>query len=382
MATKKRGHGEGSIFQRANGRWTAAITVGTNGDGKRIRKWVSGKTKKEVTDELTKLQGQKLNGTLVDSGRMTVGDLIDKWLETSSRPNTEPNTHARYDSIARLHVKPAIGSVKLSKLNPLHVQTMLSTMETESVGERTRGHVYAVLRRALNVGVRWGLVVRNVCDAVDPPKQTRAKIMTLTEDQVSKLLAATDGTRWNALFVLALATALRQGELFASKWEDIDLDAGVLSVRHSLEELKGKHRVKEPKSKSGRRQVTIPAGAIAALRAHKLIQESECLGASGLVFCATEGGFIRKSNFERRVWNKFREKAGIPATITFHDLRHTSATILLAAGVHPKIVQERLGHSSIQLTMDTYSHVLPTMQQDAATKLNHIGQKPEQPNNQ
>ncbi|WP_373653279.1 tyrosine-type recombinase/integrase [Schlesneria sp. DSM 10557] len=379
MAAKKRGHGEGSIFQRGNGRWTAAITVGTNADGKRIRKWVSGKTKKEVTDELTKLQGQKLNGTLVDSGRMTVGELIDKWLETSSRPNTEPNTHARYEGIARLHVKPAVGSIKLSKFNPMHVQTMLSTMEAANVGERTRGHVYAVLRRALNVGLRWGLVVRNVCDAVDPPKQKRAEIVTLLEDQVLSLISAAEGTRWHALFVVALATGLRQGELFALKWIDIDLENGVLSVRHSLEELKGKLRLKEPKSKSGRRQVTLPAGAIAALRSHKAIQAAEGLESSELVFCAAEGGFLRKSNFERRVWNKFRDKAKIPDTITFHDLRHTSATILLGAGVHPKIVQERLGHSSIQLTMDTYSHILPTMQQDAATKLDHIGRVNESP---
>jgi integrase len=368
----RRGKGEGSIFQRKDGSWTATINLGSDTNGKRVRKTVYGATKKLVTDKLTRLQNQKLDGTYVDSGKMTVCDLLDRWLEDSAKLNTAPNTHTRYESVVRIHLKPAIGTIKLAQLKPMHVQSMLATMERDGVGERSRGHCYAVLRRALNVGMKWGLLIRNVCEAVDPPKQHRSEVRPLTAEQARTILELSKKTRWHAVFALAITTGLRQGELFALAWDDINLDCGVLSVRHSLEEVSGKLRLKEPKSKSGRRQVTLPAGAIDALWQHKAIQLTEGLATCPMVFCDTEGNLLRKSNFERRVWKKFRDSAEIPKTTTFHDLRHTSATMLLGAGVHPKVVQERLGHSSIQLTMDTYSHVLPSMQQDAATKFDRI----------
>ncbi len=368
MAQKKRGRGEGSIFKRADGRWSASITIGTGPTGKRIRKQIYGDTKDDVTEKLLSLQIQKRNGALADCGSMTVGELLDRWLETSSRINTSPVTHARYESISRIHIKPVLGMVKLSKLSPLHVQQMLSKMERDNVGNRTRGFVFATIRRALNVGLRWGLVARNVCSAVDPPKQKRSQITTLNDGQVSDLFQVTEGTRWYALFVLAITTGMRQGELFGLKWENVNLQRRMIAVCHSLEELSGKLRLKEPKSKSGRRQITMSNGATMALERHREILEIEGLQEVEIVFPDSVGNFLRKSNFERRVWKPFRTKAEIPETVTFHDLRHTSATILLGAGVHPKIVQERLGHSSITLTMDTYSHVLPTMQEDAATK--------------
>ena len=370
MAT--RGKGEGSIRKRADGSWEARIDIGRDASGRRRSKSVYGKTKKEVSDKLTKLAAEKLDGVIVDSGRTTVGDLLNRWLEESSRINTAPNTHTRYESVTRIHLKPTLGKIRLSQLNPMHVSGLLSKLERENVGERTRGMAYAVLRRALNIGMKWGLLVRNVCSSVDPPKQHRAHVTTLTEKQVNELLAATSETRWGALFMLAITTGLRQGELFALKWEDIDLNRGLLSVRHSLEEVAGKLRLKEPKSKSGRRQVTLSTGAIESIWAHRAILMSEGLAGCEMVFSDSEGKFLRKSNFERRVWHKYRDGAEIPNTITFHDLRHTSATILLGAGCHPKIVQERLGHSSIQLTVDTYSHILPSMQADAATKFDHI----------
>jgi integrase len=378
MAT--RGKGEGSIYQRTNGTWACVITLEPDSTGKRNRKWVYGKTKKEVTEKLTRLQNQKLDGTVV-AGRMTVGDLLDKWLADSAKLNTDPNTYTRYESVSRLHLKPAIGATRLSQLKPMHVSNMLSTMERNGVGQRTRGHVYAILRRALNIGMKWDLLARNVCQNIDPPKQTRATITTLTDAQVTELLSQTGGTRWSALFMLAITTGLRQGELFALRWEDIDLQRGVLSVRHSLEEINGKLRLKEPKSKSGKRQVTLSSPAIKALKDHKAMIEAESLPACDTVFQATEGGFLRKSNFERRVWKKYRDAAGISDSVTFHSLRHTHATILLGADTNPKIVQERLGHSSIQLTMDTYSHIVQTMQQDVAAKLDHITIKPRSENN-
>lgn len=369
---KKRGHGEGSIFQRGDGKWTATITVGRSETGKRIRRTVYGNTKAEVTNKLTRLQNQKLDGTLSGTNRMTVADLLDRWLEDSSRINTAPNTHARYAGIVRLHLKPMIGGTRLSNLTPMQVQSMLSKAEREGCGERTRSFIFATLRRALNVGLRWGLVARNVCDAVDPPKYKRGDVQALEDAQIFALLKLTSGTRWHALFTLALTTGLRQGELFGLHWSDVDLEKGLLYVRYSLEEIAGNLRLKEPKSKTARRVVTLPATAIDALWDHKTLMLAEGLGGQPLVFTDTEGAFLRKSNFLRRVWKNYRTAAKLPDSFKFHDLRHTSATILLGAGIHPKIVQERLGHASIQLTMDTYSHCLPSLQQDAATKFEHL----------
>ena len=191
----------------------------------------------------------------------------------------------------------------------------------------------------------------------------------MTLEQVQKLLKIAEEHRLHALFVLAVTSGLRQGELFAIHWTDLDLKTGLLAVRHTLEEVKGQLRIKEPKSKSGRRSVKLPEMAVSALWDHKAQQMTEGLASSPMVFCDTQWQFLRKSNFERRVWKPIRAKAEIADTVVFHDLRHTSASLLLATGAHSKVVQERLGHSKIGLTMDTYSHLMPGMQDDAAAKL-------------
>ncbi len=369
VMANRRGKGEGSISQRPNGLWEARINVGTDATGKRMRKLVYGSTKKEVADKLTKLAHQKLDGTLIDTGRMTVGDLLDKWLEDSARLSVAPSTLNRYEGLVKRSIKPHLGTIKLSLLKPIHIQGMLSKLEQQKAGDETRRYSFQVLRRALNVAERWGLIVRNPCGMVDQPKVTRREISPLTVEQVQSLLKISSGHRLHALFVLAITSGLRQGELFAIHWADIDLKAGVLAVRYTLEEVKSQLRLKEPKSKSGRRSVKLPAMAVAALWEHKAQQLTEGLASSKLVFCDANGQFLRKSNFARRDWKPIRAKAEIASTVVFHDLRHTSASLLLATGAHPKVVQERLGHSKISLTMDTYSHLMPGMQDDAAAKL-------------
>ncbi len=365
----RRGKGEGSIAKRPDGLWEARINIGTTATGKRMRKSVYGATKKEVADKLTKMAHQKLDGTLIDTGRMTVGDLLDKWLEDSARLSVAPSTLNRYEGLVKRSIKPHLGTIKLSLLKPIHIQGMLSKLEQEKAGDETRRYSFQVLRRALNVAERWGLIVRNPCNMVDQPKVTRREISPLTIPDVQKLLSVSADHRLHAVFVLAVTTGLRQGELFAIHWADIDLKTGVLAVRYTLEEVKSQLRLKEPKSKSGRRSVKLPDMAVSALWDHKARQVTEGLAASKLVFCDANGHFLRKSNFARRDWKPIRAKAEIAETVVFHDLRHTSASLLLATGAHPKVVQERLGHSKISLTMDTYSHLMPGMQDDAAAKL-------------
>lgn len=245
-------------------------------------------------------------------------------------------------------------------------------MVRDEVRARTQGHAYAVCRRAFNVAVRWGLLSRNPCNAITAPKYHRKDITALTVEQAIATIKASEVTSDHALFVLALTTGLRQGELFGLRGEDIDLDRGVMSVRHSLEEVKGQLTLKEPKSRSGRRQIVLPEMATAALWSHKRSLLAGGLLSCGIVFPSPEGDWLRKSNFTRRVWHSVRTNAGLPTTITFHGLRHSAATLLLSEGISVKVIQEMLGHSNVTLTLNTYSHVMPGMQQQAATAFDRL----------
>ena len=177
----RRGKGEGSICQRPDGTWVAAINIGTDATGKRQRKYVYGKTKRDVADKLTRLATQKLDGTLIDTGRMTVGDLLSRWLNDSARLDVAPTTFQRYKLLVEKHLAPRIGALKLSLLRAIHIQSMLAAMEQDKVGAETRRFSFQVLKRALNVGEQWGLIIRNVCRGVDSPKVVRREISPLTK---------------------------------------------------------------------------------------------------------------------------------------------------------------------------------------------------------
>jgi integrase len=213
------------------------------------------------------------------------------------------------------------------------------------------------------------MVPRNVCDAVTRPRVPRAAVAALTPPQVAALLEAARGDRLEALYVLAIATGARQGELLGLHWQDVDLDGAALYVRHQLCEVRGRLWLAEPKTAKARRRIDLPAMAVLALLDHRARMQAEGhYRADGLVFVDTAGKPIRKSNLRRRSFEPLLQRAGLPR-IRFHDLRHTAATLLLAEGVHPKIVQERLGHAQISMTLDTYSHVLPSMGKEAAARL-------------
>jgi integrase len=262
-------------------------------------------------------------------------------------------------------------------------------MEKDGSSPRMRQLAHAVLHRALKQAVKWNLVPRNVCDAVDPPRVSKKEMKVYGPEEVRWLLEVAQGHRLETLFVLAVSTGLRQGELFGLQWEDIDLQTGTIFVQRQLEEDNGKLRLTEPKSAKGRRRIDLPAFAVDSLWKHKARMLAEGRLACP-VFCDTHGGWLRKSNFLRNEFRPLIEKANEKAikeatekgtvpvllpVIRFHDLRHSHATLLLSQGVHPKVVQERLGHSQISLTLDTYSHVLPTLGKEAAEKLDNLFRK-------
>jgi integrase len=370
MARKRRGRGEGSISQRPDGLWHARISLGYDRNGHRKRRHIYGKTKQEVQAKLRKLQAEVDGGTLMEPSRQTVADFLARWLEEVARPTIRPTSYLSYEGVIRLHIGQHLGGIGLGKLTPPQVQGLYAAMEKAGASPRLRQLTHAVLPRALKQAVRWNLIPRNPCDAVEPPRVGRKEMKAYTPEQVQQLLKAAEGHRLEALFLLAVTGGLRQGELFGLHWPDIDLEGDSVSVQRTLEELRGRFRLAEPKSAKIRRQVQLPRVAVGALRRHRARMEAEGR-LEGPVFCDTHGGWLRKSNFLRQVFKPLLRRAGLPE-VRFHDLRHTHATLLLAQGVHPKVVQERLGHSQISLTMDTYSQVLPTIQKEAAAKLDGL----------
>ena len=366
MARKKRGNGEGGIFKRADGRWVGRLSLGYGEDGKRKRRTVYGKTKREVQEKLIELQGRKANGTLTDVSTLTVGQYLDLWLKTDIVPNRSSRTSERYEGLIRLHLKPRIGGLKLQSFSPAHVANMMADMLKAEISADTRKKSLTVLKTSLNRALKMRLIVHNPCLSVETPKVVRRDIRPLTMEQSDSLFIASDGHRLGSIFVTAATTGLRQGELFALRWSDLNLSEGVLTVRATLAETKGVLSLKEPKSKAGRRAVMLAAITVEALKKRRTQAEAEGLAECELVFPDTNGGFLRRSNFTRKTWHPIRNAAGIAETVTFHDLRHTHASQLLAQGAHIKVVSERLGHSDITLTLNTYSHLLPGIQAAAA----------------
>lgn len=368
--TKRRGNGEGSICQReSDGRWLASVVIGRNQNGKMLRKVVYGWTKSEVQKKLAKLLPQQQAGTL-NADRLTVGEFIDSWLENSVRPNKRASTYASYHQIARLHIKPYIGGIQLSKLMPSNVATLYSTLEREGRGARLRQMAHAVLHRALEYGVESEVLTRNVCDVAERPQAPRKEVTPLTAGQALAFLTATAEHRLHAMFLLAIDTGMRQGELSGLQWDDIDLSAGAVTIRRAIVQIKEDFIVNEPKTARGRRRVEICPATVDALRLHKARMMQEGRLAAGWVFVSKTGQHLRR-NATRKTFQGILRRAGLPI-IKFHDLRHTCATLLMENGTHAKVVQERLGHSQISITLDTYSHVTPTMQREAANTMQGI----------
>ena len=365
---RRRGNGEGTITRRKDGRWEGRYTL-HRGTGPK-REVLYGKTRSEVAEKLTKAMADRDGGLVFDAGALTVGDCLDRWLADSVRGTVRPSTYVRYEGIVRNHIKPAIGRVKLKALTPAHVRALYRE-KLEALSPRSVNYVHVTLHKALKQAVVDGLLPRNVCDAVKAPQAHRKEIDPLSPAQAQALLEAARGDRNEALYVVAVHAGLRQGELLALKWPDIDFGIGALSVQRSLA---ADGTFNPPKRKKSRRTVKLTKAAVEALKRHKAAQNEERLGLGSLwedhdlVFPNRVGKPMAHNNLYERDFKALLKKAGLRG-FTFHSLRHTCATLLVKENVNPKIVQELLGHATISQTMDTYSHVLPGMQEAAVSAM-------------
>ena len=364
----RRDPGEGAVFQRGDGRWVARLKLPDASS-----RYFYGRTKEDVRARLREAQRSIEDGRLPVDQKLTLGAYLERWLDTLPATDLKPRTVGFYRQYVRSHIaRTDLARKPLARLTPQDLRELYARKLASGLSRSTVHHIHAVLHRALAVADREGAVPRNVADLVDGPGFAKAELQVLTGDEPERFIDAVAGEPLQALFVLAVTAGLRQGELLALRWDNLDLDRGELEVVGSLSGQRREDRqVVTPKSGKGRR-VSLAAPAVAALREHRrrqselrLVLGPEWLD-RGLVFCDQTGHFgdyLRPANLNRAL-NRILERAGLPR-VRFHDLRHTAATRLLSRGVHPKIASEMLGHSSIHVTLDRYSHVTATMQRDA-----------------
>jgi integrase len=371
MARKRRGRGEGSIFQREDGLWVGSLSLGCDGNGKRKRRTVYGATKLAVQQELRKLQDRADSGRLADPSGLTLSQFLAHWLE-DIKPAIAANTFRGYKRSSDHHLTPQIGGVRLTQLAPLHVQAMYSSLAAAGVSADGQKRAGVALGVALQHAVDLHLVPHNVARDVRKPRHQPKEMQALDPRQVQAFLAEARADRLFALYVFLLDSGAREGEAFALQWPDLDWERGAVGIVRSLEEIDGNLALKENKTKKSRRRVALSSFTMEALAEHrKALLAEGSYRPDGPVFCDSAGGWLRKSNVLRRSFRPILKRAGLPP-VRPYDLRHSSATLLLLAGEDSKVVAERLGHSTTMLTQNTYQHVLPGMQERAARKLDAL----------
>ncbi|HHY32805.1 MAG TPA: site-specific integrase [Firmicutes bacterium] len=372
----------GQIIQRGENIFLVRVFLGRDKDGKRRyhNKTIHG-TKKDAQRYLTAVLRERDLGTFAEPTRMTVDEYLDKWLATVARPRVSPRTYEDYDSNLRRYVRKPLGAKRLHQVTPLEIQEVYTTMIERGLAPRTVRYVHAVLNNALEQAVKWGFIARNPAQYVELPGRASKEMHAMSREEVERFLQAAQSDPFYTLFLVAITTGMRPGEYLALQWKDVDFEAGKVSVRRTLARRHDRQDendpvpswyFKEPKTPGSRRSIKLSPTVLQALRVHKARQAEERLAAGqkyhnlDLVFATDLGLPVHEHNLVRRHFKPILQKAGLSSETRLYDLRHTCATLLLKAGVHPKIVSELLGHSTVKLTLDTYSHVLPDMQQQVS----------------
>ena len=371
---------KGHIRERSPGRWAIILDL-PDETGKRRRKWHSfAGTKRQAQEECSRLVTLLRSGNYVEPTKQTVAEYLDEWLEFI-KPSVSAKTHERYAEVCRKTIAPQIGDVILSKLKTDRIDAAFSKMLTEGrrstsggLAPRTVHHARRILIKALGQAVTWDRLLKNPAQATTPPKVERQKMLAYDTAQTATLLEAFRPTRMFIPVLLAVMCGLRRGEILALRWRNIELgeDRRQISIVQSAEQTKDGVRYKEPKSGKAR-TVAISSTVLAELKAHKARQAEEQLrlglrpDADSFVVAQVDGSPLQPRSLTHE-WVRLITKTTLPR-IRFHDLRHTHASQMLSAGVHPKVASERLGHSTIGITLDLYSHVMPGMQADAAEQV-------------
>jgi len=375
----------GHITKRSNNSWSIVLYTGRDPQtGKKRYQWHSVKgTKKQAEKELASLINRLETGNYIKPTKTTVGLFLEQWLVDYASTNTAPRTFERYAEIVRTHLIPNLGSITLTQLKPEHLQSYYAHELTSGrlngkggLSAQTVKHHHRILSEALNHAVKWGLVTRNVANAVDPPRPVKKEMATLQAEDIPQLLEEAkkmeeeSSIPYYTIIYTALHTGMRRGEILALRWSDIDLDFMTISINRSLQILKdGTKIIREPKTPKARRLIAMTPSLALQLREHKESQaalrllNNNPVQYNDLIFADIDGNPLNPDTVTP-AFTKIAKRAGLK--LRLHDLRHTHATLMLKSGVHPKIVSERLGHATVAFTLDTYTHVVPGLQEAAA----------------
>lgn len=381
----KRGHGEGTVFERPDrpGTWRAEFTYTDPATGEQKRKKFEAASRKEALAIGKKWVAQVQNGLLPDADKLTLGAWIDRWLSDYAKPRVRIKSYEKYEGCLRLYVKPTLGHIVITKLRSPDIQRVFNQLLTQG-GKDNKGISPTTVRNTrrylcmcLDQAAKAGLLLKNVAKDTNPPKPSRKEIRPLDQDQARNLIAAAKkvGEWQHIIILLAVSTGMRLGEIFGLKWLDIDTGRGIVRVNRALVSTHHKTVFSEPKTAKSRRQIPVPEDVTKELRKYKQWQDWERhkLGDkwedNDLVITNGFGKPKDPNHFSYVVYKDLLMRADLDKKTKFHDLRHTHATLLLKQGVNPKVVQERLGHSTVTMTLDTYSHLLPDMQDTAVKAL-------------
>lgn len=350
----------GGVRQRPTGLWEGQYVVAGR------RRSVYGRTKREAEEKLRAARVAIDNGIRPIAGRATVGSFLADWLDSSVATRNKPSTLASYRETVARYIAPAIGGRSLAKLEPVDVRRMVDGLTARGdLSPTTVRYAHTVLRIALARALKDGKVVRNVAVLVDPPRRVRPELFPLTADQARRLLEGTAGDRLGPLYAVAVATGMRQGELLGLRWTDVDLDAGSVTVRHTLTRT---GKLAEPKTERARRTLRLGPATVALLRDHRARQPVR--GREGYVFASTVGTPLDGHNVTHELQTALA-RLGLPRQ-RFHDLRHAFATLMLEDGEELAVVSRALGHSTITTTADVYLHTTPAMLERAAARMDRI----------
>ena len=369
----------GTLKQRSKGSWTLTFDTGLDTTGKRRRQTVTIRgTKRQAEARLAELVHKVGSGEYSNPSKVTLGGFVEQWLRDHAWPNLSPETAQVYEIIANAHIIPALGSIPLQKLTPERLQAFYADKLARGrrdgsggLSPRTVRHHHRLLHVTLENAVKWRLISRNPADAVDPPRFNRKEMQAFDQDGLNEFLETIRETEYYPLFYTLLFTGLRRSEALALRWRDVDLVLGYISVNRTLHQLNDKSFVfRQPKTEKSRRTVALPPSLSIVLRQHQESQQKQrallatAVSDDDLIFAQLDGSPLLPHSITN-AWRRLVKQAGFQG-VRLHDARHTHATLMLKQGVNAKIISERLGHSSVVITLDTYSHVLPGLQEAAA----------------
>lgn len=371
----------GSIIKRGN-RYSIVIEEGIDSiTGKRKQKWIAVPgNKTDAMKALTDYMHQKDTGLYVAPTKMRLADYLGKWLQDYAKPKLARRSYERYADVINRYFLPKLGGVLLHQLTPGQLQSLYAEWLKAGLSNSTVRYHHAVIHNALRSAVKWQVAARNVCDALEIPCRGRKDMQIWNGDEITQFLNAIKDSRYFEIFYLALFTGMRRSELLAIRWQDVDLLLGQIHINRGLQQFRNSELdYTQPKSEKSRRTIALPPSATLLLKDYRdrialaRAAKGKILNDTDLVFSHNNGKPIRPNTLTY-AWRFLVARSGLKP-IRLHDARHSHASLLLAQGVHPKIVQERLGHATISMTLDTYSHVAPGLQEKAAEQFDKLFQR-------